>query len=90
MHALATRPKPPQRTAASIVRAIASRSRRISSTAESVCERQQCFVAWTGEEADCWNCGLPATHRSTRHGSALQRLLAAVDPTTTGRKGAAS
>ncbi|MDQ1013155.1 hypothetical protein QFZ82_007640 [Streptomyces sp. V4I23] len=36
----------------------------------------------TGEEADCWNCGLPATLRSTRRGSALQRLLAAVDAHT--------
>lgn len=37
-------------------------------------------MAWAGEEADCWNCGMPATVRSTRRGSALQRLLAAVDP----------
>jgi hypothetical protein len=79
MHALIVRPKP-KRTAAAIMRAIARRSPRLNTTAESVCEREQCFVAWAGEEADCWNCGMPATHRSTRRGSALQRLLSAVDP----------
>ncbi|GGT54363.1 hypothetical protein GCM10010271_67790 [Streptomyces kurssanovii] len=79
MHALTVRPKPKRTTAAAIMRAIANRSSHLRGTTESVCEREQCFVAWTGEEADCWNCGMPATLRSTRRGSALQRLLAAVD-----------
>lgn len=76
MHAPTVRPKPPH-TAASIMRAIASRAPHLAP--ESVCEREQCFVGWAGEEADCWNCGMPATLRSHRRGSALQRLLAAVD-----------
>ncbi|WP_329583642.1 hypothetical protein [Streptomyces sp. NBC_01361] len=79
MHVLTVRPKThPQRTAAASMRAIAHRTPRF--VPESVCEREQCLVAWAGEEADCWNCGMPATVRSTRRGSALQRLLAAVDP----------
>ncbi|WP_351233870.1 hypothetical protein [Streptomyces sp. NPDC002133] len=79
MHASSVRPNPTQRTAATITRAIAHRNPHLRRTRESLCERQHCFVAWAGEEADCWNCGLPATHRSNRRGSALQRLLAGVD-----------
>ncbi|MER7108822.1 hypothetical protein [Streptomyces sp. NPDC000229] len=82
MHAPTIRPHRRQGTAAAIMRAIAHRSPRLNTTPDSVCEREQCFVAWTGEEADCWNCSMPATHRSTRRGSALQRLLAAVDAHT--------
>lgn len=82
MHATATRPNTQRPSAATIMRAIARRNPRLRRTRESVCERQRCFVAWAGEEADCWNCGLPSTHRSNRHGSALQRLLTAVDPHT--------
>ncbi|WP_330481380.1 hypothetical protein [Streptomyces sp. NBC_00724] len=77
MQALSIRPKPQQRTVAAIMRAIASRNPNLAP--ESVCEREQCFVAWAGEEADCWNCGMPATIRPDRRGSALQRLLTAVD-----------
>ncbi|MBT2406876.1 MULTISPECIES: hypothetical protein [unclassified Streptomyces] len=40
-----------------------------------VCSR--CDVSWTGDEADCWNCGMPATFGSHHHGSALHHLLAA-------------
>ncbi|MFD3542295.1 hypothetical protein ACFWUQ_22785 [Streptomyces sp. NPDC058662] len=39
-----------------------------------VCGR--CAVAWQGDEADCWSCGLPATFGSHHHGSALHHLLA--------------
>ncbi|MEU2454803.1 hypothetical protein ABZ605_32530 [Streptomyces sp. NPDC012765] len=39
-----------------------------------VCNR--CAVAWQGDEADCWSCGLPATFGSHHHGSALHHLLA--------------
>ncbi|MCY0946295.1 hypothetical protein [Streptomyces antarcticus] len=42
---------------------------------EFVCSR--CDVAWEGDEADCWSCGLPATFGSHRYGSALQRLISA-------------
>lgn len=38
-----------------------------------------CEVAWTGQEADCWSCGHPATHTTTPL-AALQRLLATVTP----------
>jgi hypothetical protein len=40
-----------------------------------------CSVGWTGPEADCWNCGQPATGHHTHTASALAELLAA-----TGRK----
>ncbi|MET7563748.1 hypothetical protein ABZS95_26640 [Streptomyces sp. NPDC005479] len=77
MHALSVRPKPQQRTVTAIMQAIAPRNPHFAP--ESVCEREQCFVAWPGEEADCWNCGMPATLRPDRRGSALQRLLTAVE-----------
>ncbi|EPH46883.1 hypothetical protein ABT390_33925 [Streptomyces aurantiacus] len=80
MHTLRIPAQRQQRSAAALIRAIAHRTPRLRP--ESVCERSRCFVAWTGEEADCWNCGLPATFRSARRGSALQRLLTAVDAHT--------
>ncbi|MFD9047792.1 hypothetical protein [Streptomyces zaomyceticus] len=73
MHAQHPRP---QATTAVLVRAVACRAPGLTTTYESVCAREKCSVAWSGDEADCWNCGLPATHRSTQRGSALQRLLA--------------
>ncbi|MBL1086809.1 hypothetical protein JK359_33430 [Streptomyces actinomycinicus] len=73
---------PARRTAAEIMRQIAARSPRLGRTPESVCTRQQCHVAWRGEENDCWHCGLPATATYRRRGSALQRLLAQVDAGT--------
>ncbi|MFI9365980.1 hypothetical protein ACIG5E_33755 [Kitasatospora sp. NPDC053057] len=33
-----------------------------------------CSVAWSGPEADCWTCGLPATH-SSDDASLLHLLL---------------
>ncbi|MFD0567891.1 hypothetical protein ACFQ2M_42375 [Kitasatospora saccharophila] len=33
-----------------------------------------CSVAWSGPEADCWNCSLPATH-SSNDASLLHLLL---------------
>ncbi|WP_327071920.1 hypothetical protein [Kitasatospora sp. NBC_01302] len=33
-----------------------------------------CSTAWSGPEADCWNCGLPATH-SSNDASLLHLLL---------------
>jgi hypothetical protein len=41
---------------------------------------EPCAVAWAGQEADCWNCGNPAT--DSRTASALQLLLRALAPTT--------
>ncbi|MDQ1013154.1 hypothetical protein QFZ82_007639 [Streptomyces sp. V4I23] len=45
MHAPTVRPKTTKRNAAAIMRAIARRSPRLNTTPESVCEREQCFVA---------------------------------------------
>ncbi|MEV8536166.1 hypothetical protein [Streptomyces sp. NPDC051211] len=46
-----------------------------------VCSR--CAVAWQGDEADCWSCGLPASFSSHHHGSALHHLLAPTKITRT-------
>ena len=54
-----------------------------------VCSR--CDVAWQGDEADCWGCGLPATFGSHHHGSALHHLLAPIKISRTlAQTGAAS
>lgn len=95
MHATArTRRRPntsASRTVAAIMRNIAHRSPRLRPQPQDfVCSRTQCDVAWRGEEADCWNCGLPATYRRAYAGSALQRLLAAVDPDRACKSGARS
>lgn len=42
-----------------------------------ICE--PCCVTWAGDEADCWNCGLPATTSRTR------RVLQAPRPRPTRR-----
>lgn len=41
-----------------------------------------CKVAWTGAEADCWNCGRPATTEYGHRGAALQQLLRPTRPTS--------
>ncbi|WP_331762364.1 hypothetical protein OG612_45220 (plasmid) [Streptomyces sp. NBC_01527] len=79
MHATPVRPKPKKRTVAALMRAMARPNPRLQCSREYVCEREQCLAAWAGEEADCWNCGMPATDSNDQRGSALQRLLAAVD-----------
>ncbi|ONK09282.1 hypothetical protein [Streptomyces sp. MP131-18] len=53
-----------------------------------------CAVSWTGDEADCWNCGHPASTTHSHPAGALQQLLkivgsgAAAAPLTRGPKGA--
>ncbi|MFE1499930.1 hypothetical protein ACFW89_33195, partial [Streptomyces albidoflavus] len=66
-------------TAARLLKSLA-KTNPLLAEREFVCSR--CDVAWQGDEADCWNCGLPATFSSHRDGAALQRLLTA---TTTSR-----
>ncbi|TDU67880.1 hypothetical protein [Streptomyces sp. KS 21] len=61
-------------TAARLLKSIA-KTNPLLADREFVCGR--CDVAWQGDEADCWSCGLPATFGSHRYGSALQRLFAA-------------
>lgn len=73
-------------SAGAIMRRIATRTPQLHPRpADFVCTRSTCDVAWSGDEADCWNCGMPATHRTSR-GSALQRLLLSVDPHTAPRR----
>ncbi|WP_157840039.1 hypothetical protein [Streptomyces megasporus] len=57
---------------------VAARLHCPSPAPEFVCGR--CHVAWAGAEADCWNCGLPATTWHARPGSALQHLLHGTRP----------
>ena len=75
-----TNPLPARRRrAAAAMRAIGQRRHtRTGTRAYFVCE--PCHVAWNGAEADCWNCGSPASAEHGRHGAALQRLLTAVLP----------
>ncbi|MGW0653688.1 hypothetical protein ACWD4T_33710 [Streptomyces umbrinus] len=44
-----------------------------------LCSR--CSTSWTGAEADCFSCGLPATQEQSHPGTALQLLLIAVGRT---------
>jgi hypothetical protein len=39
-----------------------------------------CEVSWGGAEADCWNCGRPATTALPDRASALQQLLQTTSP----------
>lgn len=71
MHAPAIRLKR-QSTTTDRLRPLAG---RLPARRQFVCDRAHCAVSWKGEEADCWNCGQPATSRHLRRGSALQRLL---------------
>jgi hypothetical protein len=68
-------------TAAAIMRRIANSSEPESRPAlptrrASVCS--PCAVSWVGDEADCWNCGRPASDTHSHPGAALQQLLDAV------------
>ncbi|MCX4919922.1 hypothetical protein [Streptomyces sp. NBC_00687] len=68
-----------RRTAADI-RAIGLRRRRhLNAFPSFLCG--PCKTAWTGAEADCFSCGLPATQEHSHPGSALQVLLIAVGRT---------
>lgn len=73
-------------TAAAIMRRIANRSEpdphpALPTRQASLCA--PCAVSWSGEDADCWNCGRPATSTHPTHRSALQKLLAAVGASLT-------
>jgi hypothetical protein len=37
---------------------------------------EPCLVTWTGDEADCWSCGKPATAAFARRRRASRALLA--------------
>ena len=37
-----------------------------------------CLVTWAGEEADCWNCGKPASSEYARHSKAAATLRASL------------
>ncbi|MFI8769529.1 hypothetical protein ACIGN6_32120 [Streptomyces sp. NPDC053792] len=77
------------RAAARILRTIAQAGPLLRTAARGhLCAR--CDVAWTGQEADCWNCGSPATVSSHRQDSTLHRLLAATTPRAFAPTGAAS
>ena len=68
-----------RRQAAAAIRAIGQRRHtRAGTHGHFVCA--PCRVGWTGAEADCWNCGSPATAEHGHRGAALQRLLTAVLP----------
>ncbi|MFE9427802.1 hypothetical protein ACFYNO_33130 [Kitasatospora sp. NPDC006697] len=72
--ALPRTPSPDQRRlAASVIRSIGHLAPR-PHRARYACA--SCSTAWSGPEADCWSCGLPATHASDDV-SWLHRLLLA-------------
>jgi hypothetical protein len=60
-----------------VLRAAPAPRLRLTAARTFICE--PCLVSWSGDEADCWNCGLPATTSRTRR-RAHRALLA-----TTGR-----
>lgn len=67
-------PKPP--TAAAAIRQIARRRPPLPHIARGyLCG--PCQVTWAGDEADCWNCGRPATAEYARHTTAAATLLTA-------------
>ncbi|GAA1233866.1 hypothetical protein GCM10009665_25170 [Kitasatospora nipponensis] len=78
--ALLTRPAPPRTPSSDQRRQAALTIRSIGCLAprphRSRYACAPCSTAWAGPEADCWNCGLPATHAS-HDASLLHRLLLA-------------
>ncbi|GAB2891809.1 hypothetical protein [Streptomyces mayteni] len=71
------RPAAGHQLAAAAMRGIGQRRHhRAGTSGHFVCS--PCRVAWAGAEADCWNCGSPASAEHSHRGAALQRLLAAV------------
>ncbi|WP_148081955.1 hypothetical protein [Streptomyces botrytidirepellens] len=82
--AVPIRTRRPDAAVAAILRTIGQRPRPASFSL--LC--QPCQVSWAGPEADCWNCGRPASSKHP-YGSALNRLLTAVEangPTPTPRR----
>lgn len=47
-----------------------------------------CAVSWAGNEADCWNCGHPATAEYARAAIATQALLTSLRPAAHRTEGA--
>ncbi|MCX5318110.1 hypothetical protein [Streptomyces sp. NBC_00154] len=68
-----------RREAAAKMRAIATRRPLPTRGRDFHCA--PCSTAWTGAEADCWSCGLPATQEHAHPGTGLQLLLNAVGRT---------
>ncbi|MFI9588260.1 hypothetical protein ACIHCQ_42245 [Streptomyces sp. NPDC052236] len=63
---------------AAIMRSIGQRRRLPLPAAGRAFICSPCSVSWVGEEADCWNCGLPASSEYARHSAAVRTLLASV------------
>ncbi|OIJ95431.1 hypothetical protein [Streptomyces colonosanans] len=72
---------PIRKAAAARMRAIGlNRLRPLPRSGPSfLCSR--CSTSWTGAEADCFSCGLPATQEYSHPHAALQVLLIAVGRT---------
>ncbi|MEU9428579.1 hypothetical protein AB0D87_38175 [Streptomyces sp. NPDC048342] len=65
---------------AAIMRSIGQRRPTLPSVSRGfICA--PCLVTWAGEEADCWNCGKPASSEYTRHSKAVDTLLASLGTT---------
>ncbi|MET8624693.1 hypothetical protein ABZW30_13205 [Kitasatospora sp. NPDC004669] len=80
--ALCPTPSPGQRQhAASAIRAIGQLAPR-PSRARYACNT--CSVAWSGPEADCWCCGMPAIHARNDASLLHHLLLAPVTPRKAG------
>jgi len=65
-----------RRRRAALIRAIGRR--RPGGPLHFVCG--DCETSWSGAEADCWNCSMPATTEYTHRGSALLLLLQRTRP----------
>lgn len=68
---------PPAQTA-SIMRRIGQRRTLPSLTRSYLCA--PCAVSWAGDEADCWNCGNPASTEYTRSEAAATLLRFSLTP----------
>lgn len=75
--------------------AVAARMRAIGLGRRSLLARRgssflcgPCNVAWTGADASCFSCGLPATQEHSHPGTALQILLTVVGRTPVSKPGA--
>jgi hypothetical protein len=68
----------PPAQAAAIIRGIGQRRTLPSLTRSYLCA--PCAVSWAGDEADCWNCGNPASTEYTRRDAAALVLRAGIKP----------
>jgi hypothetical protein len=67
-------------TAAESIRRIGGRRRTAPSAPPRGFVCRPCATSWTGPEADCFNCGRPATQEYSTQASALSVLLSAAKP----------